>query len=121
VISIHARLYKFETKLTLPRWQEKMMTCRIALQQSSTLPGLGASEFELYIEEEFETSDTQCPIRLPISDIAAVGMCSYSQPFTAMDLSIWGGGVAYLGGDTKSCVVNKFKLPSLKITCPGDE
>lgn len=49
VISIHARLYKFETKLTLPRWQEKMMTCRIALQQSSTLPGLGASEFELYI------------------------------------------------------------------------
>ncbi|KAH9571300.1 hypothetical protein CY35_02G088200 [Sphagnum magellanicum] len=73
VISIHARLYKFETKLTLPRWQEKMMTCRIALQQSSTLPGLGASEFELYIEEEVETSDTQCQIRFPISDIAAVG------------------------------------------------
>jgi hypothetical protein len=72
-------------------------------------------------EEEFETSDAQCPIRLPISDIAAVGMCSYSQPFTAMDLSMWGGGVAYLGGDTKSCVVNKFKLPSLKIACPGDE
>lgn len=32
-----------------------------------------------------------------------------------------GGGVAYLGGDTKSCVVNKFKLPSLKIACPGVE
>jgi hypothetical protein len=29
--------------------------------------------------------------------------------------------VAYLGGQAKSCVVNKFKLPSLKIACPGDE
>jgi len=49
VISLRAKLYKYETKLTLPRWQEKMIRCCVTLKQASTVPGLGSSEFELSI------------------------------------------------------------------------
>lgn len=51
VTSIQAKLYKYETKLTLPRWQEKMTRCCVALKQASTLPGLGINEFELTITD----------------------------------------------------------------------
>lgn len=75
VTSLRAKLYKYETKLTLPRWQEKMTGCCIALKQASTLPGLGINEFELTItdEDESEGADSDLCMHLPVSDISAVG------------------------------------------------
>ena len=47
--SLRAKVYKYETKLTLPQWQEKMMKCCVTLRQASAIPGLGSNEFELSI------------------------------------------------------------------------
>lgn len=49
VISFRAKMYKYETKLTLPRWQEKMMRCCVSLKQAVAMPGLGSTEFVLSI------------------------------------------------------------------------
>jgi hypothetical protein len=49
VTSLRAKVHKYETKLTLPRWQEKMMRCLVSLKQACTMPGLGSNEFELVI------------------------------------------------------------------------
>ncbi|KAG0624091.1 hypothetical protein M758_3G223400 [Ceratodon purpureus] len=72
VTSLRARVYKYETKLTLPRWQEKMMKCSVSLRQTSSLE---SNEFELSItnEEESEPGDLPTSIRIPVSDITAVG------------------------------------------------
>jgi hypothetical protein len=63
VTSLRAKLYKYETKLTLPRWQEKMTGCCIALKQASTLPGLGINEFELTI------TDVSFPSKFALFDV----------------------------------------------------
>jgi hypothetical protein len=49
VTSLRAKVYKYETKLTLPRCQEKMMRCLVSLKQACTMPGLGNNEFKLVI------------------------------------------------------------------------
>ncbi|XP_024362912.1 uncharacterized protein [Physcomitrium patens] len=78
VISFRAKMYKYETKLTLPRWQEKMMRCCVSLKQAVAMPGLGSTEFVLSItnEEESESGDILMCICLPVSHVSAVGSCT---------------------------------------------
>lgn len=75
VMSITAKLHKFETKLTLPRWQEKMLTCHASLRESCNAPaGNKPNGFDIVINNvDSSQSDSEASLHFSVDEIAAIG------------------------------------------------
>lgn len=74
VMNIIVKLHKFETRLTLPRWQEKMLTCHALLRQSANSLVNRLHEFELVIiNGKPLQADGEVPLCFPVDNIAAIG------------------------------------------------
>eukprot|EP00897_Mesotaenium_endlicherianum_P003056 jgi/Mesen1/2779/ME000170S01888 len=76
VVSLEGiKLHKYETRLTLPCWQEKMLQARVSLRRCDrVLDHLGVGDYELLIEQVSEVEDEPAStLCIPLADVSAVG------------------------------------------------
>ncbi|XP_024521296.1 uncharacterized protein LOC112342911 [Selaginella moellendorffii] len=74
VLSFRVKLYEYETRLTLPRWQEKIPHCTLTLRKLVPLPDAEA-EFLVEIDnsDEDHNENNHQHISIPLSNVAAIG------------------------------------------------
>ncbi|KAI5077277.1 hypothetical protein GOP47_0007101 [Adiantum capillus-veneris] len=74
VMSMTSKLHKFETRLTLPRWQEKMLLCHTSLRKSASTVGNKIDEFDLlFSDEKSSEEDDLRLLSFSVDKIAAIG------------------------------------------------
>ncbi|KAH7285238.1 hypothetical protein KP509_33G018400 [Ceratopteris richardii] len=73
VFHMTAKLYKFETRLTLPRWQEKMLFCHASLRKITKILPDRPDEFELIIIDKKSSEDDAVPLHFPVDRVTAIG------------------------------------------------
>ncbi|KAJ7530796.1 hypothetical protein O6H91_14G019700 [Diphasiastrum complanatum] len=73
ITSICGKLHKFETCLTLPRWQEKLISCNATFRRTCLSSGNGYKDYEMVITAEEDNGDVQTCISVPITNICALG------------------------------------------------
>ncbi|EFJ09236.1 hypothetical protein SELMODRAFT_428281 [Selaginella moellendorffii] len=74
VLSFQVKLYEYETRLMLPRWQEKIPHCTLTLRKLVPLPD-AAAEFLVEIDnsDEDHNENNHQHISIPLSNVAAIG------------------------------------------------
>ncbi|MCO5610244.1 hypothetical protein L7F22_064480 [Adiantum nelumboides] len=74
IMSMTSKLHKFETRLTLPRWQEKMLLCHASLRKSANREGSKADEIELFFIDGNSSEESNLPLlRFSLDNIVAIG------------------------------------------------